>query len=94
MNGQFVLYHDPLGRIEDNAPAGLLHGYDTGSGSGAGWPDLVAEYADRGARIARRYVHGPGTDEPLVWYEGSGTSDRRFLHADERGSIVFRGHNT
>ena len=23
-----------------------------------------------------------------VWYEGSGTSDRRFLHADERGSIV------
>jgi RHS repeat-associated protein len=24
----------------------------------------------------------------LVWYEGSGTTDRRFLHADERGSIV------
>jgi RHS repeat-associated protein len=24
----------------------------------------------------------------LVWYEGSGTGDRRFLHADERGSIV------
>jgi RHS repeat-associated protein len=27
-------------------------------------------------------------DEPLVWYEGSGTGDRRWLHADERGSIV------
>jgi RHS repeat-associated protein len=27
-------------------------------------------------------------DEPLVWYEGSGTTDRRFLHSDERGSIV------
>ena len=39
-------------------------------------------------RLLRRYVHGPGVDEPLVWYEGSGTSDRRFLHADERGSIV------
>jgi hypothetical protein len=38
--------------------------------------------------VARRYVFGPGADEPLVWYEGSGTSDRRFLHADERGSIV------
>jgi len=36
----------------------------------------------------RRYVHGPGVDEPLVWYEGTGTSDRRWLHADERGSIV------
>jgi RHS repeat-associated protein len=23
----------------------------------------------------------------LVWYEGSGTADRRFLHSDERGSI-------
>jgi RHS repeat-associated protein len=33
-------------------------------------------------------VFGPGSDEPIVWYEGSGTSDRRFLHADERGSIV------
>ncbi len=33
-------------------------------------------------------MHGPGTDEPLVWYEGSGTSDRRSLHSDERGSVV------
>ena len=31
---------------------------------------------------------GPGADEPIVWYEGSGTTDRRFLSADERGSIV------
>jgi RHS repeat-associated protein len=36
----------------------------------------------------RRYVHGPNVDEPLVWYDGSGTGDRRWLHADERGSIV------
>lgn len=38
--------------------------------------------------ILRRYVHGPGMDEPLLWYEGAGTSDRRWLHADERGSII------
>jgi hypothetical protein len=38
--------------------------------------------------VLRRYVHGPGLDEPLVWYEGSGTTDRRHLFADERGSIV------
>src|SRR5439155_13514064 len=40
------------------------------------------------SQIARRYVFGANVDEPLVWYEGSGTSDRRFLHQDERGSVV------
>lgn len=32
----------------------------------------------------RRYVHGPGVDEPLVWYEGAGVGagSRRSLHAD------------
>ncbi|WP_176943703.1 RHS repeat-associated core domain-containing protein [Sphingomonas sp. YR710] len=48
---------------------------------------LVGEYDDSG-NLLRRYVHGPATDEPLVWYEGSGTSDKRWLHADERGSII------
>jgi len=48
---------------------------------------LIAEYNSSNAML-RRYVHGPGTDEPLVWYEGSGTTDRRFLHTDERGSVV------
>jgi hypothetical protein len=27
--------------------------------------------------IMRRYVHGPGADAPLVWYEGSGTTGLR-----------------
>ena len=49
--------------------------------------DLIAEYNASNA-LVKRYVHGPGADAPLVWYEGSGTADRRFLHADERGSIV------
>lgn len=50
-------------------------------------PDMIAEY-DGSNALQRRYVHGPGADEPIVWYEGSGTGDRRFLHADERGSVV------
>ncbi|HEX9946130.1 MAG TPA: RHS repeat-associated core domain-containing protein [Allosphingosinicella sp.] len=50
--------------------------------------ELIGEYDGYTNGLVRRYVHGPGTDEPLVWYEGSGTSDRRFLHSDERGSIV------
>jgi RHS repeat-associated protein len=33
-------------------------------------------------------MHGPGDDEPLVWYEGATLSTRRFLFTDERGSII------
>ena len=49
--------------------------------------DRIAEY-DAADALLRRYVHGPGADQPIVWYEGADTSDRRFLSADERGSII------
>ncbi|MBA3811549.1 MAG: RHS repeat-associated core domain-containing protein, partial [Caulobacteraceae bacterium] len=49
--------------------------------------DLVAEY-DASGNILRRHVFGPGVDEPLVWYQGAGTSDRRWLRADDAGSII------
>jgi RHS repeat-associated protein len=49
--------------------------------------DMIAEYNAANA-LLRRYVHGPGADEPLVWYEGSGAGDRRWLIADQLGSIV------
>jgi RHS repeat-associated protein len=48
----------------------------------------VEERAQAGNAILRRYIHGPGADTPLVWYEGSGTSDKRWLIPDERGSII------
>ena len=48
---------------------------------------LAAELDGTGA-VLRRYVHGPGTDQPVAWYEGAGTADRRWLHADERGSVI------
>ncbi len=50
---------------------------------------LLHERASGGTQpILRRYVYGPGDDNPLVWYEGTTTSERRWLHADERGSVV------
>jgi RHS repeat-associated protein len=49
--------------------------------------DAIAEVNGSGT-LLRRYVHGPGVDNPLVWLEGSGTSDRRWLIADERGSVL------
>jgi RHS repeat-associated protein len=48
---------------------------------------LLAEYNSSNS-LQRRYVHGAGTNESVAWYEGSSTSDRRFLHADERGSVA------
>ena len=39
--------------------------------------------------IRHRYVFGPGDDEALIWYDySSGTLVKKFLTADERGSIV------
>ncbi len=29
-----------------------------------------------------------------MWYEGSGTTDRRFLQADERGSVIALSDST
>jgi hypothetical protein len=75
----YTLAYDPLTRFyELQGTSGRRRVYDG--------DELIAEYHPTGA-LARRFVHGPGTDEPLVWY-GSGGAARRFLHADERGSIV------
>lgn len=49
--------------------------------------NMIAEY-DGSDTLLRRFVFGPGVDEPLVQYGGSGIGDKRWLHADERGSIV------
>src|SRR3546814_4977625 len=48
---------------------------------------MAGEYNSAGT-LTERYVHGPGSDEPLLWYHGSGTTDRRWLIPDERGSII------
>ena len=49
--------------------------------------DLVAEY-DGSGTLLRRYVHGPGIDEPLVAYNGAGTAAKEWLYADHLGSVV------
>jgi hypothetical protein len=35
--------------------------------------DRIAEYSN--SVVQRRYVHGPGVDDPIVWYEGSNSGD-------------------
>ena len=46
---------------------------------------MIAEH-DTVGTLLKRYGHGPGSDEPLVEYDGSGT--RTYLAADVRGSVV------
>jgi RHS repeat-associated protein len=82
--GGAALFYDPVGRLKRTYSSALgttWYGYDGAA--------LTSEL-DSVGNILRRYVHGPGVDNPIVWYEGSainGTT-RRFLMADERGSVV------
>lgn len=57
--------------------------------------NAMTEYSTGGA-VLRRYVHGPGLDQPILSYEGSGTaaSSRRYMAADERGSIILITDNS
>ena len=76
-----TLAYDPLGRLHETTGAGATTRflYDG--------TDMIAEYNGSNA-LQRRYVHGPGSDEPIMWYEGSVLSNKRYLMADERGSVV------
>ncbi len=78
-----TLTYDPLGRLyQATTSAGTARFLYDGD-------RLIAEYSTSGV-VQRRYVHGAGVDEPLVWYEGATVSaaNRRYLHADHQGSIV------
>lgn len=82
-----------------SGPGGVLLAYDargqlyqTSSSSGStrflyAAGSIIGEYSGSNV-LQRRYILGATGDAPLVWYEGSGTSDKRYLAADERGSIT------
>lgn len=74
------LTYDPNGRLLTSASGGVTTRYLYDGDK------LVAEYI--GSTLVRRYVHGAGVDEPLVWYEGTDLTDRRWLHGDHQGSVV------
>ncbi|GAM96817.1 wall associated protein [alpha proteobacterium U9-1i] len=75
------LAYDPIGRLRQTTSSSATTDYLYDGDR------LVAEFNASGA-LLRRYVHGPAVDEPIVWYEGSGTSDRRHLVTDNLGSVI------
>jgi RHS repeat-associated protein len=76
-----TLSYDPMGRLFQVTGGGnttqLLYDGD----------ELVAEYNGSGT-LLRRYAHGLGNDDPVIWYEGVGLTNRLGLFADHQGSIV------
>lgn len=82
-----TLQYDPLGRI-----------WQTTSGSTVTQflyegERLVGEYSSSGT-VLQRYAHGPKTDDPEVWYQGSAMTTREWLHSDERGSVIATTDST
>lgn len=79
------LIYDPLGR---------LYQVDQGTNQTttrflSDGDALALEFSNLN-EVKNRFVHGSNAaaDDPLVWYSGSGLTNKRWLHADHLGSIV------
>jgi RHS repeat-associated protein len=80
-NGASLAY-DSVGRLSQVLQGSSITNFDYAGTA------LIAERDQASYGILRRYVHAPGDDQPIVWYEGSGLTDKRYLHSDERGSVI------
>ena len=75
-----TLAYDPAGRLERTTGATATRFLYDGV-------QAIAEYNGSGT-LLRRHIPGVGLDQTVATLEGSGTTDRRWLSADERGSVV------
>ena len=80
--GTASIIYDPLSRVSEYDTTASTRFYYSG-----GTP--VAEVANPSGAVTQRYVPGPGTDEVVAWYSGTGnTTAPQFLQTDERGSVI------
>jgi RHS repeat-associated protein len=83
-SGQGVTYaYDPLGRRTTKSVTGGSYAgttYFLSSGD-----DEIAEYDGSGA-LLRRYVPGPGVDQPIAMVTAAGV--KTFFHQDKIGSVI------
>ncbi len=86
-SASMTLDYDPLGRLRQTVASSTTTQmlYDGGN--------LVVEY-DGSGNVLRRYVPGAGVDQPVVWYEGSGTSTPNWLHTDNQGSVIATSNSS
>lgn len=87
---QAILTYDPAGRLRKSSPGVAYATHYIYDGD-----QLTLEYDSLG-NIARRYVHGLGEDDPMLWYEGSAVSSatRRSIQTDHQGSVVSIADHT
>lgn len=78
--GSMTLAYDPVGRLYQSAASTTTRFLYDGD-------NLIAEY-DTSGNLLRRYVQGAAANEQLVWYEGAGTTDRRYLIQNELGTVI------
>jgi RHS repeat-associated protein len=79
--GAMTLGYDPVGRLyQATASATTTRFLYDGA-------NPIAEY-DTSGTLLRRYVQGANDNEQLVWYEGTGTTDRRYLIQNEQGTVI------
>jgi RHS repeat-associated protein len=81
--GSTVTYtYDALGRRQSKTVNGTLTSYLSAG------DEEIAEY-DGSGNVLRRYIPGPGIDQPVAMVIVSGSTNAlRFFHADRQGSIV------
>nr|WP_136252607.1 RHS repeat-associated core domain-containing protein [Ningiella ruwaisensis] len=77
------LYYDPKERLI-RINSGGTNTYFVYDGDA-----LIAEY-NHSQAMTKRYIHGSGVDQPLVYFDGSSTStsSAKYLHANHQGSII------
>jgi RHS repeat-associated protein len=78
-----ALRYDPLGHLYETVGTSTTRFLYDGD-------ELVAEY-DGGGALLRRYMHGTGVDDPIVWFEGSGVSASaaRQMRTNHQGSVIL-----
>jgi RHS repeat-associated protein len=81
-----TLAYDPTGRLQTQATT--AGGTTTTTTYLYDGDALAAEY--NGSTLQERYAHGPGEDDPLVWYQGSTitAAGANYLIADRQGSVI------
>ncbi|WP_186456793.1 RHS repeat-associated core domain-containing protein [Sphingomonas suaedae] len=84
------LAYDAMGRLYQTTDGGSGITRFVYSGD-----ELVLEMNSSGT-VTKRYVHGPGEDDPILFYDGStvSSSTRRSLQVDHQGSIVSIADNS
>ncbi len=76
--------YDPLGRRSSRTVSGATSEQRQYLYDGA---DVIADL-DASGTVVRRFIHGPGTDEPVAMYIGAGDTTRRFYVTDPQGSVI------